>query len=145
MVDDSQSSGSTDNFTDGGNSTSTVGNSSSDSNSTDNSTTDSNSTSSDGTTAYNGTQLLRKNNNNGIWLKKINKINRTLVTKENATDEKFTIEEKTLLIRNASNPKVWFTGDKDQPIILAYDAPSSDGQAGNSLYIMQYSNLDAMR
>lgn len=36
--------------------------------------------------------------NQGIFLKKVSKVNYTSVSKENVTDEKFTIENKTLLI-----------------------------------------------
>jgi len=75
--------------------------------------------------SYNGVQLLRKNNNKGIYLKKIVRVNKTSVFESKVTDKKFTKEKKVLLVCNASNPKVWFTGDKDQPIILAYEAPSS--------------------
>jgi len=68
------------------------------------------------------------------------------VRQNRTEDENFNIEKRTLLIRNGSNAKVWFTGSQDQTILMAYEAPAgSNSSDGNSLFIMQYSNLEAMQ
>lgn len=127
MTDDDQGSSgnTTSNATLDSNSTSTTGstNSSSDDNSTSNATT------------LNGTQLLNKNNNYGIYLKRVKNVKKTSVLSESEALESQDVVEKVLLLRNASNPKVWFTGDQNQAILLAYEAPT-ENEVGNSLFMI---------
>jgi hypothetical protein len=82
-------------------------------------------------------ELLNKNNTQGIYLKRISKANINTVKQNRTKDENFNIEKKTLLIRNGSNPKIWFTGDSSQPILMAYESPDPTGNgSSNSLKIM---------
>lgn len=48
-------------------------------------------------------------------------------------------EQRSLLVYNAQNPKVWLTGDENAPILMAYDALDADGTL--HLNLVKYDSL----
>lgn len=52
-------------------------------------------------------------------------------------------EQRSLLVYNAQNPKVWLTGDENAPILMAYDALDADGTL--HLNLVKYDSLAQMK
>lgn len=52
-------------------------------------------------------------------------------------------EQRTLLVADAQNPKVWLTGGEDAPVLMAYDALDADGTI--HLNLVKYDNFAQMK